>query len=169
MLVGAKELAAFGSNGSEPSRMGFLGGGERTEVDLLTLDVSVCREAAVSPSHAARPLTPIKRPVPSVLLTRCLPQIAPAVVRTVKIGVIKMGWPFTGLHGPDNAMREQSVAVHANADIPFVIRGVHVGKGKSAVPCVLCMRALEMVQWARLPRQQSSGRVIRETLVQVGG
>lgn len=167
MLVRFKELPTLFADGGAPRFVRFLWGVESAEEDFLFTD----RQSGVkSPSftfHSTGKLARWKRSVPKVLRACCYPQIAPAIVCTVAVFVVKLSWFIAGLHLPDDAVSKISHVFYRNKNSSYGIGISGFLPGVFGVPRGLRSRIFKMIQRARFPYQDARLWIINETIAQM--
>lgn len=169
-LVRTQKLPAFFAYSGEPRSVRFFWRVKAAEVDrsVIAFYLGGKSWSLASLSDAARQPSIGATAVPFVLLMSCFSQVSPAIVSAIAIFVIDRLRPFAGLHSPDHAMRSVMSVTHVYKIIPPVwICAARSSAGEKSIPSGLRMRILEVVQWARLPRQRARVRVIIETFTQI--
>lgn len=173
-LPGAEKLPALFANPQAPRLM-------RTFWRVIGADV-LDGPASVLPDHdrasvesslarwinASRELPDVPA-VPLVLLVGRFAQVLPSIIRRIAVSVIKRLRPFASLHHPDQTMGGELSGVYENADVSVSARCACAFSRMVTIPCVLCIRMLEMMQRPCLPRQNADCWIVRKALMQIIG
>lgn len=166
--AGPEELPTLALHCSAPRCVRFFGSVERTKMHLSVVHFRR--------SGKSRPLTGLPnptrqvplwaRPIPLVLLMRSLSKIAPAIVKSVSVGMVNLLRPPPGLHHPDDAVGQELVI----SDIDLPISPSPAGRALASmlrIKCSLIVSLLKVIEWTLLPNQRAGLRSIRETLAQI--
>lgn len=168
MLILLQKLTTHFGDVSKPCSVSFLGSVKAAEVDRFMIEFYLrCKSRAFARTpyttwqHSVR-----SRAVPFILLVRRFSQVCPAVVVPVAVYMVNRLRPCSGHHRPDDAMHKNLPAVDLSLYVSGIPRSC-LPAGEIAVPSSLGISMLEMVQRARLPRQSSGKRIIRQSLMQI--
>lgn|SRR5215467_2025288 len=171
MLVSAKQFTAVAFDKCAPGGMRLFRGVIAAKVNLFVVYGRSCRKpsAVRRASDAARQVARRKAAVPKILLLSYLAQVFKAIVESIAVLVIDRSVrPRSFLHCPDEAMSQDVATVRAHENVaasPATSRLSRV----FVVPSRLVVRALEVMQRARLPRQQSGLGIVDKALMKISG
>lgn len=167
MLPSAEEFPTLLADECTPHGVRLLGRVEGAEVSrrFAGIDARLVSFASSQIDALQRGLAVAA--VPPVLLSGCLAQILPTIIRRISVLMIKRHGFVPGLDYPDHALCFEENSVDRYTDISIFHRHPGNHSGPSFIPPKMISFALEMMQRARLPRQYSTVGIIQKTLAQV--